>query len=96
MVNRWGFQLANQKRGRNSLDQSEERRDFKMRDFKNVKVILLRDLRNLSGGVFTNQHLSEIMCFFLYVCTVTTSTYTAWYLYIVITHKVRVHAVILS
>ncbi len=51
MANRWGFESANQKRGGNSLDQSEERRDFKMRDFKNVKVILLREFGNLAGGV---------------------------------------------
>ncbi len=34
----------------NPRSQSEERRDLKMRDFKNAKVILLRDLKNLSGG----------------------------------------------
>ncbi len=50
MANRWGFELANQEQGRNSLDQSGERRDFKKRDFRNVKVILLRELKNLSGG----------------------------------------------
>ncbi len=51
MTNRWGFVLANQKRGRNFLSQSGERRDLKMRDFnKYVKVILLREFGNLAGG----------------------------------------------
>ncbi len=51
MANRWGFLLANQERGGNSLSQSEERSDFKKRDFKNIKVILLSELENLAGGV---------------------------------------------
>ncbi len=46
-----GIELANQKRRGISLCQSEERRDFNKRDFKNIKVILLRELENLAGGV---------------------------------------------
>ncbi len=53
MANRWGFELANQERGGNSLSQSEERRDFKKRDFKNIKVILLRELDKLAGGALS-------------------------------------------
>ncbi len=41
MANRWGFELANQKRGG----------ELKKRDFKNVKVILLSDLINLASRV---------------------------------------------
>ncbi len=33
------------------ISQSGERRDFKKRDFKNIKVILLREFGNLAGGV---------------------------------------------
>ncbi len=43
--------LVNQKRGRNSLSQSEERRELKMRDLKNIRVILLRDLTSLANMV---------------------------------------------
>ncbi len=51
MSNRWGFELANQERGGNSLDQSEEGSDLKKKDFKYIKVILLREIENLAGGV---------------------------------------------
>ncbi len=51
MVNRWGFQVANQERGGKCLSQSGKRRELKKRDFKNVKVILLRDLTDLASRV---------------------------------------------
>ncbi len=51
MANRWGFELANRERGGNCLDQSGERRELKKRDFKNVEMILLRELKYLTGGV---------------------------------------------
>ncbi len=54
MANRWGFELANQKKGRNCLDQSGERRDLIKRNYKNVKVILLRDLTDLASRVLTH------------------------------------------
>ncbi len=46
-----GILISQSEERKESLDQSEEMRDLKMRDFKNVKVILLREFGNLAGGV---------------------------------------------
>ncbi len=61
-----GILISQSEEKRNSLDQSEERRDFKMRDFKNAKVILLRDLRNLSGGAVCT--VIQYKTFKLFLC----------------------------
>ncbi len=44
------------------ISQSEERREFKKRDFKNVKVILLRDLTNLANRVALDPNSSSNIC----------------------------------
>ncbi len=60
-----GILISQSKRGGNCLDQSEERRELKKRDFKNVKVILLRKLTDLFGGVTV--HLLRLE-FYLKMC----------------------------